>query len=120
MACLPAVLVAAGIAFVSLRENPQELLSLRMNDKVIHGVMYALLTAALLLPAMVKGRFVWSTYLSAGMTAFLYGGLMELLQACCTTSRSAEWADLVADAIGIMVALIITERIRSRIPSDRE
>ena len=120
MACLPAVLVAAGIAFVSLRENPQALLSLRMNDKVIHGLMYAVLTAALLLPAMVKGRFVWSTYLSAGMTAFLYGGLMEVLQACCTTSRSAEWADLVADGIGIVMALIITERIRSRIPSDRE
>lgn len=37
---------------------------------------------------------------SAG--AILYGGLIELLQSF-TPYRSAEWADLIADAIGVLV-----------------
>jgi VanZ family protein len=34
--------------------------------------------------------------------AFLYGGLIEVLQSF-TPYRSAEWADLIADAIGVFV-----------------
>jgi len=34
--------------------------------------------------------------------AMLYGGLIEVLQSF-TSYRSAEWADLVADAIGVIV-----------------
>ena len=33
----------------------------------------------------------------------LLGGLMELLQAYCTTTRSGEWLDFWADSIGVLL-----------------
>ena len=35
------------------------------------------------------------------------GGLMELLQAYCTTTRSGEWLDFFADTIGVILGTII-------------
>jgi VanZ family protein len=40
-----------------------------------------------------------------GMT--LLGGLMELLQAYCTSTRSGEWLDFFADTIGVILGTII-------------
>lgn len=37
----------------------------------------------------------------AGM--ILLGGLMELLQAYCTTTRSGEWLDFWADTVGVLL-----------------
>ena len=31
------------------------------------------------------------------------GGLMELLQAYCTTTRSGEWLDFGADTVGVVI-----------------
>lgn len=119
MAYLPAVIVAAGIAFVSLWENPQTAFSLQVNDKFVHALMYAVLTIALLIPNMVSKRFAWHSYLTAGLTAFVYGGVMELLQAYCTATRTAEWADMLADGAGVVIALVLVERIRNRLSVEK-
>lgn len=37
----------------------------------------------------------------------LLGGLMELLQAYCTTTRSGEWLDFWADSIGVLLGYAI-------------
>ena len=37
----------------------------------------------------------------------LLGGLMELLQAYCTTIRSGEWLDFWADSIGVLLGYAI-------------
>ena len=37
----------------------------------------------------------------------LLGGLMELLQAYCTTTRSGEWLDFWADSIGVLLGAVI-------------
>jgi VanZ family protein len=37
----------------------------------------------------------------------LLGGLMELLQAYCTTTRSGEWLDFWADSIGVLLGTAI-------------
>lgn len=33
----------------------------------------------------------------------ILGGLIELLQAYCTTTRSGEWFDFMADSIGVLI-----------------
>ena len=38
-----------------------------------------------------------------GMIAL--GGLMEVLQAYCTTTRSGEWLDFWADSLGVLLAI---------------
>ena len=37
----------------------------------------------------------------------LLGGLMEILQAYCTTTRSGEWLDFWADSIGVLLGSVI-------------
>ncbi len=35
------------------------------------------------------------------------GGIIELMQKYCTTTRSGEWLDFVADSIGVIIGAII-------------
>ena len=80
-----------------------------LADKWTHMVMYAAL-------ALVAG---WEyrrchAHPSLGgllLVAFLLpvalGGLLELVQNYCTTYRSGEWLDFVADAIGALVGVVV-------------
>lgn len=43
--------------------------------------------------------------LLAGLYALLLGALIELLQGMLTTTRSAEWGDLWADAVGVALVM---------------
>ena len=46
----------------------------------------------------------------------LLGGLMELLQAYCTTTRSGEWLDFWADSAGVLLGSavgLLMKKIRS-------
>ena len=46
-------------------------------------------------------------FLLAGLAPVLMGGLIELLQAYCTTNRSGEWLDFWADTVGVTLAAIV-------------
>ena len=35
------------------------------------------------------------------------GGLMEILQAYCTTTRSGEWLDFWADSVGVLLGFVV-------------
>lgn len=103
MAFLPAVLITVGIAVLSLTESTQ-MPSVSLNDKLVHGVMYALLAASWMMPVR---RPVW---IIAAVT--LYGILIELLQHYCTLTRSGEWRDVLADFIGALVGVGIVVFIK--------
>ena len=78
-------------------------------DKWTHLVMYGGTTAV-----------IWWEYLRShhradfrrlllwgGMAMVALGGLMELLQAYCTTTRSGEWLDFWADSAGVLIGILI-------------
>lgn len=78
-------------------------------DKWTHLVMYGGTTAV-----------VWWEYLRShrradfrrlllwgGMAMVALGGLIELLQAYCTTTRSGEWLDFWADSAGVLIGILI-------------
>ncbi len=55
--------------------------------------------------------------LLGGMYALLLGALIELLQGTLTTTRSAEWSDLLADTVGVafaMLVLYLWQRVRRK------
>ena len=106
MAFLPAVLLTVGIAIMSLTESTH-MPSVSLNDKLLHGAMYALLAVTWALPLRKLSTFNFhlSTYIICGVTA--YGALMEILQRFCTLTRSGEMADLLADFLGAFVGTMI-------------
>ena len=78
-------------------------------DKWTHLVMYGGTTTV-----------IWGEYLRShrradfrrlllwgGMAMVALGGLMELLQAYCTTTRSGEWLDFWADSAGVLIGILI-------------
>lgn len=116
MSFVPAVLVTAGIAILSLTESTH-MPSVSVNDKAMHGLMYAVLAAAWLVPMVLRARLRVRTYLYVCVGATLYGALMEALQRFCTLTRSGDVADLVADFVGAVIGVgivFIFERTRCR------
>ena len=81
-------------------------------DKWTHLVMYGGTCCVIWWEHIVYCRHhsqqVWYRGLCwamVGMAAL--GGLMELLQAHCTTTRSGEWLDFWADSIGVVLGTLV-------------
>ncbi|MGD8841503.1 MAG: VanZ family protein [Gammaproteobacteria bacterium] len=70
-----------------------------VNDKLSHLVTYFFLAGWFGLLARNRAALFWTF---AGLVA--YGGLIEILQGT-TSYRDAEWADLLADALGAAVGI---------------
>ena len=109
---MPAALVAAGIAVFSLMENPQGIIPATTSDKVLHGAAYCVLALTLLLGLEYKRSACFKHYLYTFLCTIAYGALMEGLQFWFTTTRTAEWGDLLADGLGALAAMAIVAIIQ--------
>lgn len=107
MAYIPAAVLAVGIAVVSLIENPHIPSDIRLSDKAMHALMYALLALSLAAALFRNRHAAWRTALLSILGTTLYGALLELLQATCTRTRSGEWLDVLADLIGALAGFIV-------------
>ena len=105
---MPAVLITAGVAVVSLWENPHMEPAIRVSDKLIHGLMYTILTISWLLP-LVRTRDAHALLIYSGvcLSVTAYGGLIDLLQHYCTSTRTGDLADLLADFIGALIGILL-------------
>lgn len=100
-----------AILFFTLAPSPQEQAPLFPGwDKVEHALGFgglAWLTGRFLI---VYGKCVRRCWLWAFSAAVMYGALIEVAQATLTTSRKAEFGDLVADAVGAGLVCLIASR----------
>ena len=103
-AYLIAISVTILIAYLSL-SNPIKIdipMKISFLDKIFHSFAYFILTITWLfaLRNYSKNKFILITLL-------LYGILIEFLQAWLTSTRQKEFLDVVANSIGILIALLI-------------
>ena len=79
------------------------------SDKVIHGLMYFVLTGSLIYLLMHHfDTFMhWKIYLVVLGSPIVYGLLMEVLQYMLTPDRQAELLDFVANVVGTTVAFLM-------------
>jgi VanZ family protein len=94
------VLIAV-VSYLALSPKPPPGVDLGW-DKLNHALAFTTLAFAASLgqPGPLRTRLVWL----AGLLAF--GGLIEILQ-LFVPGRSAEWADLLADAVGIALGAVV-------------
>jgi len=114
---IPAFLIAVGIAVLSLWERPQVPPVFAINDKLMHGILYAILAISMIAATSRITRTRVLPYIHTCVIATAYGALMEILQRYCTLTRSGEMADLYADAIGAIIGVLLVgtfEILRSR------
>lgn len=102
---IPAFVVALLIAILSLIENPSIPPLGANSDKVLHGIMYAILAMACVY-SQTNGPIRITTFLLSFLFSTVWGGIIELLQSYCTVTRTGDWADAVANAIGAGVGCI--------------
>ena len=101
-------LLTALLSWLSLTPAPPKIDHELLGwDKFQHALAYAFLTLAAgrafrRLP--IPSGMAW---LAAATYAALVGGGLEVLQGISRTGRFADWADLVADLLGILAVLIL-------------
>ena len=78
-------------------------------DKWTHFVMYGGTCSVIWFEYLRHHKVIkWcKVVLLAVVGMILLGGLIELLQAYCTTTRSGEWLDFFADSIGVLLGTAI-------------
>ena len=82
-----------------------ELPSINFLDKWTHFVMYGGTCSVIWWEYLRHHDSInwYKVVLLAVVGMILLGGLIELLQAYCTTTRSGEWFDFWADSIGVLL-----------------
>ena len=104
------VLLLVVICCLSLMPAPKiEMVGGQFGDKWGHMVMYgALACVAFVESWRMMGRMPGvSVGLVVLLCSVILGGVLELLQAYCTVTRSGDWLDFGADGVGGVVGLLI-------------
>ena len=98
-----------AISTLAYTSHVPSFLSSHGIDKVLHATMT--LTLTLLLARALRGRVLLAAIMI--MTPVAIDEYMQRF----SPSRSSDWADLIADVVGVMLAITIT---RWRSPRDSE
>ena len=101
------LITALCILYLSLMKPPKSdisLLAIENIDKLIHILMYASLSFAIVTETKFKNKPIYLFFIFIISTIF--GGAIEILQNYFPP-RTASWGDFAADAIGSALPLVI-------------
>lgn len=80
-------------------------------DKVVHFCMYGGLSGMLWIEFLRShNRYdspMWHAWIGAVLCPIAMSGLIELLQQYCTSYRSGDWFDFIANSCGVIAATLI-------------
>jgi VanZ family protein len=111
---------ATTILVLSLVPDPPHLSSEVLGwDKFQHAAAFALFAVFAGGVMLIRCRRAGTAWLLAFAAALLYGAFIEIAQMALTSFRRAEWADLLADALGAALASgagFLTTMLRARFP----
>jgi VanZ family protein len=102
-----AILCTLTIAVLSLIKMPSTSgLGIPSSDKLFHGIAYFFLALSWLYALLGKTLFD-SKVKYAILGCFIYGIIIELLQTAITSYRTASYLDILANSIGIALAVFL-------------
>jgi VanZ family protein len=104
------LLIIATIVFLSLFNPPQTRLDpITGIDKIAHICMYGGLELVIWIEYLRHhDNLDYIKVLLLGIISpIMLGGLMEIAQMKLTQGRSGEWADLLADSIGVLLGAAV-------------
>ena len=113
------LLVILAVIYLSFFRPPSTELSTIPNiDKVVHVCMYFGMSGMLWLEFLRAHRRdrapLWHAWVGALLCPVLFSGLVELLQAYCTTYRGGDWLDFAANTAGALLASGVAQVVRKK------
>ena len=102
------------ICYLSLRKVENFPIGLSNSDKVYHAIAYFMLALTWLLSFSNSRKKNYVKYIIAFGCVF-YGIVIEVLQTTLTTYRTASFLDVVANTVGVFMALIVFKSIYKKI-----
>lgn len=112
------LLTVAVICYLSFFTPPQtELDNISNIDKLVHTCMYGGLSIIIWWEYLRKHDTIcWKRFIPISVVfPIMMSGIIELLQAYCTTNRSGEWLDFAANSFGVVLAFIAGNSVLRRI-----
>ena len=110
--CYPLTLICLALVwylclFVKMPETPMD--NIPFIDKWTHFAMYGGTTSVMWWEYLRHhDRLIfWKLFLFAFLGLILMSGVIELLQAYATTTRSGEWLDFAANSTGVCLGTLI-------------
>lgn len=101
------ILLIIVFCLIWVPPHSEELDEIKFIDKWVHALMYVGTCGVMCLEHSRTGiltrRWKWS--IIGGM--ILFGGFIEICQGVFTATRSAEWIDLAADAVGTLLGVAL-------------
>lgn len=112
------LLTVAAICYLSFFTPPQtELDNISNIDKLVHTCMYGGLSIIIWWEYLRKHDTIcWKRFIPISVVfPIMMSGIIELLQAYCTTNRSGEWLDFATNSFGVVLAFIAGNFVLRRI-----
>lgn len=112
------LLTVAVICYLSFFTPPQtELDNISNIDKLVHTCMYGGLSIIIWWEYLKKHDTIcWKRFIPISVVfPIMMSGIIELLQAYCTTNRSGEWLDFAANSLGVVLAFMAGNFVLRRI-----
>ena len=111
------LLVILAVIYLSFFRPPStDLGTIPGFDKVVHVGMYFGMSGMLWLEFLRAHRRdqvpLWHAWVGALLCPVLFSGVVELLQAYCTTYRGGDWLDFAANAVGALLASGVAQVVR--------
>ena len=103
-------LCIVAIWVLSLMPMPEtQFDTIEFADKWVHFIMYGGTCSVIWIEYFLKHSVFSASrlFIFAWLLPVLMGGLLELLQAYCTTTRSGDWIDFLANSVGVTLAAIV-------------
>ncbi len=104
------LLIVIIISYLSFFSPPKtDLNEIPYLDKVVHICMYGGLSTLLWIEYLLRHRTLNMRHLAVGaiISPIVMSGCIEILQATCTSTRSGDWLDFIANCIGVIIASLL-------------
>lgn len=94
------------VIYLSLSSLSELNVKITVSDKFLHSLAYLILSLSWLF-AIKKSHSNFKTKIQIGFVVFLFGIIIEVLQSSLTIYRTGDYIDIIANTLGIALAIII-------------
>jgi VanZ family protein len=108
----------AFLSLASLSKLPK--IKVEQGDKYGHFVLYFLLAVVWYLFLKSKSLKHFSAIVSSFILSVVFGFILEVFQEVFTTNRMFEWADVMANTLGSLTALVLMFFLKLRLNAKAE